>query len=346
MSSEILKFEDQIYSQVTDNLSALAKALADSQTMINDLKQIAEEKNKAISNAENAASEALLKLLNADNEIEKLKSELEEAEANAGLYERLKTKSGKLADLIIAEQEKCKKYDDAVKLYDELSKDLKEENKRLTSALKSSQDDYNNCQQSLDGEIAAHRKDNKEKDSKIKSLEGQVEKLTSDKGDLAKKLEFSQNIYTQLKTEKELLEGKLNKANDELTTVNGELKSTEELLKSSKKEEGLLNEHIKELESTNTNQEINRLKEDIKWLRNYAAATDDKVKRYFQVHTKHARDDEALPNHRNFLEYDEKDINWKKFFGDGCNDYLKSITNFSAGGSTEKEIKETPCKSK
>lgn len=244
MEKELIKYEDQIYAQVTDNITLLTKALAESQNMIADLKAITVEKSRVISKLEcenennNKAVEQLNKELQSKNQV------LGESEADRMLMSEMKINALRLADLINDEQEKHRQLIEGKTAFENEKKALVSENEKLKSNLENAREKYTECDRALNKAVVDNRKAINEKEEKIKKLMSKIGELESENNDLS-------IINKELEKEK-------NQMSD---TICGQQEKLDKL---------------KELNDT-----LEVLKKDKKWLIDYAKSTDEKVKKYY-----------------------------------------------------------------
>lgn len=288
VDKELYKFEDQIYAQVTDNITAYIKSYADSQSMISDLKAISVEKNKYISQLESENHNYSEIVDNLKKVLVEKKQELKEAEEDLQLLNEIKSDSLKLSVLINDEQEKIKQLEIEKQEYEEARKKIVDENERLKSNLKAKEKALSDCQHNFDSEVVNHRKDCdekekiiSEKDKVITSLNVQIEELNAD--------------TDKLNEENESLKRKIGKMEAEIKELSDEC----EAHKSDK--------HDEELQAAI--KKISDLQSDVDWLIGYAKATDEKVRKYFRGDTS------DLNGHNKWLCNQPKDQQFKRLFG-------------------------------
>lgn len=304
MNKELIKYEDQIYGQVTDNITLLTKALAESQNMITDLKAIAEEKNRAISQLENdnENNKKLAEELN--EELQNKRQALEAIETDRAMLAEMKINALKLSELINDEKEKIEQLDIEKAEYKEAKDALVSENEKLKSDLEGEQKKYSKLEQEYNKSVVKCRNDIEKKNEEINTFMSKIDKLEGDK----KGLEYDKNVLIQ-KVDK--LEKEINILSD--PNQNEKCKS--------------LKNDLNNLQGT-----IENLQNDIKWLIGYAKATDDKVKKFYKG------DKNDLNEHNNWLCNKLKDNNFIKFFGNNIpKDELKNDKQTSVSDQSEQD---------
>lgn len=290
MDKELLKFEDQIFGQISDNLTKLTKALADSQNMISDLKLIADKKGSALTELEsdNDKLEELNKKLS--SKLKEKKSELESNKGELERLEKLKLDSLTLAQLI-QENEKLKKsLEDEKNEYVSKKEQLESENKKLKTDIKDEKKDKIKFKQELDEEIVEHKK-----------AVDEVSKLNEKIRDLEEQCKNQEATINSLKEDLEKKDEDLKCNADEIRRLN----------ESNEKMKDYISREVYNTEINKKSEKINSLEKDVEWLIGYAKGTDDKVRSYFDGKQ------EELNKHNNWLCNEPKDGVYKKFFGDG-----------------------------
>lgn len=297
MDKELLKFEDQIFGQISDNLTKLTKALADSQNMVSDLKLIADKKGNALTELEsdNDKLEELNKILSSD--LDEKKSELESNRGELERLEKLKLDSLTLAQLI-QENEKLKKLlEDEKNEYESKKEQLESENKILKTDIKNKKKLIVEYDQKLNEEITNHRDEVSKLNEKIEGLEEQCE-----------------NQETTINSLKE----DLKKKDEDLKCNADEIRRLNE---SNEKMKDYISREEYNTEINEKSEKINSLEKDVEWLIGYAKGTDDKVRSYF------GGKQEELNKHNNWLCNEPKDGVYKKFFGDGVEPFFENSSN-------------------
>lgn len=284
MDKELIKFEDQIYAQVSDNITLFEKSLADSQNMINDLKSIAEEKNRIIDGLENEKKNNNEKISQLESELEQKNAELDKSRSDMDRLENLKVDALKLAELVNETENRKAELDTKIAYYQELSDNLVSENKRLKSELEKETNNRKEYERKLNIEVVAHRDDTDKLNGIIKGLNDKINKLTG---------------------EIDELNGEIDKLEEKNEQLNGEKSSFEEEIADKDTEIKRLT-----LEHDISQKMIKSLKGDIQWLIGYAKDLDRKVMNSYQGNK------QELDEHNRWLCNDSKGEDFKKFFGE------------------------------
>ena len=300
MDKELLKFEDQIFGQISDNLTKLTKVLADSQNMISDLKLIADKKGNALTELEsnNDKLEELNIILS--SELKEKKSELESNKGELERLGKLKLDSLTLAQLIKDNKDLKKSLEDEKQEYVSKKEKLESDNEKLKTDIENEKKLKVKYEQALNNEIVKHNK-----------AVNQVSELNKKIGDLEEQCKNQEATISSL-TE--------------------DLNEKDEALKSSADKISLLNENVEKMkdyispevyntEINEKSKKINSLEKDVEWLIGYAKGTDDKVRSYF------GGKQEELNKHNNWLCNEPKDGVYKKFFGDGVEPFFENSSN-------------------
>ena len=301
MDKELFKYEDQIYAQLNDNITAYVKKFADVQNMVSDLKAIAEEKNRYVASLENENKEYLTKIEYLDSEAENNKKKLAEYEKEKAFFDDLKADSLNLAALIREENSKIEELAEKKQEYEEAKNEIVTLNQRLKSDLDKKTDEYIKLDQKYNSQVAEYR--NKEQEIDKKNIE--IISINKEKKGLKDNIAELQEKIQKLENEKnKLIENNndLKKQNDELSKKLSEASDNNEFTEQMKQQ-------IEEQKS---------LEKDIEWLKGYAKATDEKVKKYFQG------DKRDLDAHNHYLLWEPKDDKYNKFFPEN-NEVKKEI---------------------
>lgn len=293
MDKELLKFEDQIFGQISDNLTKLTKALADSQNMISDLKLIADKKGNALTELEsdNDKLEELNKILSLN--LEEKKSELESNKKELERLEELKLDSLTLAQLIKDNEELKKSLEDEKNEYVSKKEQLESENEKLKTDIEEEKKLKVEYEQKLNAETTKNRKLNK----KIKDLEEQCKNQEATINSLTEKMDD--------------LDGELSNSKSEISCLNNTIEEMKDYISPEKLKNIIYEKDII----------IQSLEGDVNWLIGYAKGTDDKVKSYFNGKQ------EELNKHNNWLCNEPKNEEYIKFFDDGVEPVIESISN-------------------
>lgn len=297
MDNQLMKYEDQIFGQVTDNITLFTKALAESQNMIVDLKAIAEEKSRVISRLEYENE-------NNKNMIEQISQELkskcqviEEFEDDQALMSEMKLNALKLAGLLNDENEKINQLETEKAEYKTAKEVLVSENEKLKCNLDSEKKKYSDLEREHNKSVVDFR-------NKIEELNKTINeyKLTIDK----------------LKCDKEYLEEENKELNIKVENLNEKINILSDPSQ---------NEKCKDLqdELNNLRKTVNSLQNDINWLKGYAKATDDKVKRFYNGNKT------DLDKHNDWLCNQPKDKDFIRFFGNDVPKYETKNDENTAG---------------
>lgn len=308
MDKELLKLEEQIYSQCADNISGVMKALTDSRDMISDLKAIADEKDRVIARLENENESNKEKAERLSGELKDKTAEIERMSGDRALFEKMKVGSLELAELINDEREKTAQLDNEIKKYAEAKEKILSENEKLKNDLLKARNEIIKNKQALDKETVAVRN----KDGEIDELNKKIKELKKKNADLEKENEKLGNKNLELVDQNSDLEERKSELEQQLQTLSGERDSDAD--------------KIRRLSG-----EIAGLRKDIDWLTNYAKGTDDKVKKFF-------RDDkQPLTEHNNWLCNRPKDDTYKKFFEPGNTGAGQNGNNSAADSGENRE---------
>lgn len=293
MNKELSQFEEYIYSQVSDNFCGITKTLADSQSMIDDLRSISREKDAIILNLENENQRLMLENQGLLCEKENQTKWIDSQKSDAEFFKNVKIDSVRLTELIQENELQNKQLTKDRANFENEKALLKSENQRLKSDLDEKKKDLSSKQQEFDSFVSDQRKREDELNYTVKELSKENKSLKS-------KLEEAISCKNDLIEDNSRMEKKI----DELT-AQGASSSSEETNKPNPPENSSV-----EQENEMLKKEITELKEDITWLKEYAKGTDRKIKSFY----KNQRKD--LDDHHDWLCNKPKDDMFKKFFSD------------------------------
>ncbi|MBQ7008826.1 MAG: hypothetical protein IJN05_06375 [Ruminococcus sp.] len=302
MDKELKKFEQHIYSQVSDSFRQMAQTMAETGSMLDDLKAVAAEKDSIISelneeiNSLKSRNEQLQTSVNAQSE------KIADYEKNIVFFEQVKIDSVKLADLIRKEEDAINSLDEEKHKLIEIENKYLTENERLKSDNGNLKRQLNSKQHEFDEAVASNRIVVQEKDNKIGFLE-------QDKDDLTKKLTAAESQLEKHEAKNKKLKEEIEKSKEEISELKKQLRELSE--KADDKDNEQSDEVSAETEkliyeNDELNIQVDKLKQDVQWLIGYAKGIDGKIKNYFK------NQKNELEAHHNWLCNKPKDETYKR----------------------------------